>query len=152
MRYVEIIDLSDDDHFVEDTLTGEKLSYEKVIDLLNELNEENEQLKQRVKTQSVDREQLIKRIEELKKENYGNLDGIAFYKEENASLSERISDLECENEQLKQDKQNFYRVESRLRVENKKLKHTIIEAYETERTVLGRSVLKQLAESLEIQL
>ena len=39
---------------------------------------------------------------EQRKENYGLLDGIAFYKEENASLIGIIYDLECENEQLKQ--------------------------------------------------
>ena len=48
--------------------------------------------------------ELSDKYAEQRKENYGLLDGIAFYKEENASLSERISDLECENEQLKTDK------------------------------------------------
>lgn len=45
--------------------------------------------------------ELSDKYAEQRKANYGLLDGIAFYKEENASLSERISDLECENRQLK---------------------------------------------------
>ena len=51
-----------------------------ILDLLNKLNDENEQLKQQ--------------ISDLRKEDYGNMDGIAFYQEENASLRERIVDLE----------------------------------------------------------
>ena len=38
---------------------------------------------------------------DLKKENYGNLDGINYYQEQNGHLESRISNLECENEQLK---------------------------------------------------
>lgn len=40
---------------------------------------------------------------------------------------------------------------NRLYKENKKLKTAIKEAYENERTDLGRSVLKQLANNLEIE-
>ena len=40
---------------------------------------------------------------------------------------------------------------NRLYKENKKLKTLIKEAYENERTDLGRSVLKQLANNLEIE-
>ena len=60
----------------------------RLCEVLNGLSEENEQLK--------------KQLSDVRKENYGNLDGINYYQEQNASLSERISDLECENEQLKQ--------------------------------------------------
>lgn len=51
--------------------------------------------------------ELSDKYAEQRKENYGLLDGIAFYKEENASLSERISDLECENDQLKSQNENY---------------------------------------------
>ena len=47
--------------------------------------------------------ELKKRVSDLQKENYGNIDGVAFYQEENASLCEKISDLECENEDLKKE-------------------------------------------------
>lgn len=57
------------------------------VNMLNQLFEENEQLKQQ--------------LSEVRKESYGNLDGINYYQEQNGHLSERISDLECENEQLK---------------------------------------------------
>ena len=57
--------------------------------VLNEFVDENEKLK--------------KRISDLQKENYGNIDGVAFYQEENASLCEKIFDLEFENEELLKD-------------------------------------------------
>ena len=47
------------------TNNGNNMTYKEVADLLNE----NEQLKQRITTQSVDREQLCKRIDEVRKEN-----------------------------------------------------------------------------------
>ena len=46
---------------------------------------------------------LSNKYAEVRKENYGNLDGINYYQEENGHLSERISDLECENEELKSE-------------------------------------------------
>ena len=47
--------------------------------------------------------ELVNGVRDLRKENYGLLDGMAFKDEvEIPKLSERISDLECENEQLKQ--------------------------------------------------
>lgn len=58
------------------------------------LEEENEELKK-------ENEQLKQQLSEVRKESYGNLDGINYYQEQNGHLSERISDLECENEQLK---------------------------------------------------
>ena len=36
-RFVEITDLTDDDNFVEDTVTGLKLTYHETIELLNDL-------------------------------------------------------------------------------------------------------------------
>lgn len=46
--------------------------------------------------------ELFDKNAELMKENYGLLDGLAYKEEvEIPKLSERISDLECENEQLK---------------------------------------------------
>ena len=45
---------------------------------------------------------LSNKYAEVRKENYGNIDGLAYKDEvEIPYLSERISDLECENEQLK---------------------------------------------------
>lgn len=79
-----------------------------LCDLLNELYDENEQLKTDAKYWGQTAEVRLKEIDKLKKqlsdvrkENYGNLDGLNYYQEQNASLSDRISDLECENERLK---------------------------------------------------
>ena len=68
--------------------------------------------------------ELSDKYAEQRKENYDLLDGIAFYEEENASLSERISNLECENELLKRS-DNITDLETevmRLKTENKELK------------------------------
>ena len=48
-----------------------------------------------------------KENEQLKKESYGNIDGLNYYQEQNGHLSSRISDLECENEQLKDSNEHF---------------------------------------------
>lgn len=107
-----------------------------LLDLLNNLNDENEQLKKEIisiekradkvydeneqlkkqreelfirerdtkndwRELKQENEQLKKENNELRKENYGNLDGLNYYQEQNGHLSSKISDLECENEQLK---------------------------------------------------
>ena len=58
----------------------DRKSMQEFVDYVNQLIKENEKLKERIK--------------ELQKENYGNLDGLNYYQEENASLSEKISNLE----------------------------------------------------------
>jgi hypothetical protein len=75
-------------------------------DLLNELNDENEVLKQQLKTKYI----VNKQYEELQK-------------------------VKEENEELKS--------------ENQHIKDTIAEAYQNERTSLGKSVLKQLIKQME---
>ena len=72
-----------------DLYYGSKYWSDKATEKIKELKEENGQLKQQ--------------LSDLRKENYGNLDGLTYKDEvEIPKLSERISDLECENEQLKQ--------------------------------------------------
>ena len=70
------------------------------------------------------------------KEVYYVHDNAVFNRETGEQLSGVIEDCEELN---------------RLYNENKKLKTLIKEAYENERTDLGRSVLKQLANNLEIE-
>ena len=87
-HYSEIGEYVDENH------TDKPLRNDEIVDLLNE----NEELKSK--------------LAEVKKENYGNLDGLAYKDEvEIPQLSERISDLECEIEKLKDDK-NYYQVKS----------------------------------------
>lgn len=86
---------------------------------LIELEKENEQLKSEIEKLSYANEdllsekrnwqrmsdeycKLLEENEQLKKESYGNLDGLNYYQEQNGYLSSKISDLECENEQLKE--------------------------------------------------
>lgn len=68
---------------------------------------------------------LLNKYAEVRKENYGNLDGINYYQEENGHLSERISDLEYENEQLKKQRYDLYSDIARLVDENEQLKQSI---------------------------
>lgn len=77
---------------------------------VGKLEKENEQLRhdatiliQSNQDYRKENEQLKERINELQKESYGNLDGLNYYQEQNGHLSSKISDLECENEQLKKD-------------------------------------------------
>ena len=65
---------------------------------------------------------LSNKYAEVRKENYGNLDGINYYQEENGHLSERISDLEYENEELKKQRYYLYSDIVRLVEENEQLK------------------------------
>ena len=46
---------------------------------------------------------LLMKNAELSRENYGLQDGLDYYKEKNGLLLEEISNLECENEQLKNE-------------------------------------------------
>ena len=64
-----------------------------------------------------------------------------------------LNALNDENEQLQfelkecNDNRRFSRRE--LKKENERIKHIIQEAYETERTQIGKNVLKQLMEAIE---
>ena len=92
-----------------------------IVNKLNELTDKIEQLKQ----------QLL----DVRKENYGNLDGLNYYQEQNGHLSSKISDLECENEQLKKSVK-------RQQKENEKSKVRINTFIEGNKTLQAR--LKEL--------
>lgn len=80
-------------------------------------------------------EQLKERINELQKESYGNLDGLNYYQEQNGHLSSKISDLECENEQLKKQLES---------------EHTMLDnAILLERTRMGKNCLKQFRDAIQ---
>ena len=99
-----------------------------VVEVLNELSEENEELKYSLSAHMVD---------------LNNYKG-------------KCSALEIENEQLKQlinrltlDNTKQKKVLNATKKENEHIKNTIKEAYHNERTMIGQSVLKQLLDSLE---
>ena len=75
-----VVFLNDQNQAIVDLYDGSKYWSDKATEKIKELEKENEQ---------------------LKKESYGNLDGLNYYQEQNGHLSSKISDLECENEQLK---------------------------------------------------
>ena len=67
-----------------------------------------------------------------------------------------LNELNDENKQLKNKLQTYKTTNSLLkatmdrhRTENQQIRDTIKEMYETERTALGRSVLRQLLEKIE---
>ena len=67
-----------------------------------------------------------------------------------------LNDLTEENEQLKStintlthDNTKMKKLLNTTKNENEQIKHHIKEAYETERTALGKSVLKQLLEAIQ---
>ena len=69
-------------------------------------------------------------------------------KNELEQLIENYQQLEKENEQLKNHIQELQNHLKRLENENEQIKQVIKEAYETERTDLGKSVLKQLLNNI----
>lgn len=75
---------------------------ENVVNCLNQTWEQTQRFEKSNQEYITENEELKKRLYDLQKENYGNIDGIAFYQEENATLCEKISDLEYENEELKE--------------------------------------------------
>ena len=87
---------------------GRNLTAKQTVDRLNELNDENEQLKSRVE------------------------------------YLERKIDRERTSYQKQHEKW-----EEEIQKENEHIKHLIKEAYETERTALGKSVLKQILDNVE---
>jgi len=71
-------------------------------------------------------------------------------------IADRLNELDSENTELKKVLQyetqmhNKWKTECTNEIkENNKIKNTIKEAYNTERTDLGRSVLKQLLEAIQ---
>lgn len=77
-----------------DTLEKKEYDFYEVGKLCNKLWEQTQRFEKHNKD-------LMEENEQLKKECYGNLDGLNYYQEQNGHLSSKISDLECENEQLK---------------------------------------------------
>lgn len=76
----------DDDYNFVDTLTGVKLDDTQLFVLCNQLYRENKQ---------------------LKKENYGNLDGLEIYKELYLELSEKLSNIEADYIELNDEKEKW---------------------------------------------
>ena len=107
---------------IDDNLKGYTFDFtmDNVLDCMNDLSEENEQLK------------------------------IRFNEEREKSLKfcRNIDTLTIENEHLKNHIQELQNHLKRLENENEQIKQVIKEAYETERTHIGKSVLKQLLNNI----
>ena len=141
--------------FVRDkSLIGEKsMSNNEVVDLLNELSDENEQLKQDKinlhRVMSRDRIRYLNENEQLKK-------SAKRQQSSNNECAKLIQEQQKENEQLKStintlthDNTKMKKVLNTTKKENEHIKNTIQEAYNNERTKLGQSVLKQLMEAIQ---
>lgn len=75
-----------------------------------------------------------------------------------STVCDLLNDLSTENDELRQElncekplftKKRLHQENQQLTDEIQKIKNTIKEAYETERTELGKSVLKQLLNNIE---
>ena len=101
-----------------------------VRDLLNELNDENNELRQELNCEKplFTKKRLHQENQELT--------------EENEQLKLTINTLTCDNTKMK-------KVLNITKKENEQIKHLIKEAYHNERTKLGQSVLKQLLEAIQ---
>ena len=82
---------------------------------------------------------LLNQIEDEKKQN-GKI--ASKFLEENEQLKSTINTLTHDNTKMK-------KLLNTTKNENEQIKHHIKEAYETERTALGKSVLKQLLEAIQ---
>ena len=94
---------------------------DEIIDLLNEQHE---------------------RIQVLKASNGEMEDYLARLEEKNEQLKSTINTLTHDNTKMK-------KVLNTTKNENEQIKQVIKEAYQTERTELGKSVLKQLMETIQ---
>ena len=100
---------------------GKDLSFHEVLSMLNALHEENTELKSRIR--------VLNGANTILKELNTQL------KQDNKHFNDKITELHWENHQIT------------TRIET--IKNTIEEAYQTERTELGQSVLKQLMEKIQ---
>ena len=114
---------------------GEQLTNFEVVDLLNTLSEDNEYLEKRFKEEEW---------------HYDHID------EDRDVWKYKCQELEKEKEQLKStintlthDNTKMKKVLNTTKNENEHIKNTIQEAYNNERTELGKSVLKQLMEAIQ---
>ena len=116
----ECIDDAKEEIFID---FNDRIDFYKLCGLLNELNEENNELRQEL-----------------------NCEKPLFTKkrlhQENQQLKSTINRLTCDNTKMK-------KVLNTSKNENEQIKHIIKEAYHNERTKLGQSVLKQLMEAIQ---
>ena len=106
---------------------GEKDNLQDVCDLLNQLNNENERLKQQLRIFSDGLKAEIRETKEV-------------FEDYSECLDEKL-ELKRENEQLRKDQQRLYN-------DNIRVKQLITEAHSNERTAIGRSVLLQIIEQI----
>ena len=136
----EIIDLKNDEYY--SMIETNEAVVITLVKCLNGLSDENEELKNKYVDEYSLRETLqedLQRVEEENEQLKTQLQNTSDQRDEfhrgARENANRVGKLEKENEQLKS--------------ENQQIRDTIKEMYETERTALGRSVLRQLLEKIE---
>ena len=115
--------------------TNKKYDIQDCCNLLNNLSNENEQLRLQLNSCSDQRNEFHRGARE-------NANRVGKLKKENEQLKIRFN--EEREKSLK-----FCRNIDTLTIENEHIKNTIQEAYHNERTQLGKSVLKQLMETIQ---
>ena len=112
--------------------------------MLNELNDENEELKSRVEylERKIDRERTSYQKQHEKWEEE--------IQKENEQLKSKNRGLQSELQIFKEDATHSNLQINKLADENEVIRNTINEMYKNERTQLGKSVLKQLLNNIEV--
>ena len=143
-RYKEV-DVLDNVIYINENIIG----YQQLCDLLNGYDKENEQLRLQLNLCSDQRNEFhrgarenVNRVGKLKKENEQ-------LKQTLRMVEKRADKVYEDNEQLKNHIQELQNHLKRLENENIQNYTLIKEAYNNERTELGKSVLKQLMEAIQ---
>jgi regulator of replication initiation timing len=121
--------------------------------LLNELHEENEQLKHKLQQQEMeyatDLHRLAEENEQLRTKNNAYIQDIEVFKEENTHLKLENEQLKDIIDQLRTDNTKQKKQLNETMKQNKHTTTTIKTMMENERTELGRSVLRQLWSAIQ---
>ena len=130
--------------FYTDNLTGwEFQSYGEVVKLMNELADENEQLKEEIK----DYNDVLARLEEkLQRERKSTQQQ---HQKWSTQAEQQIQQLKDIIDQLRTDNTKQKKLLNKTMKQNKHTTTTIKTMMENERTELGRSVLRQLWEAIQ---
>ena len=133
----------------------EWLTDKEVVDLLNELDEKyvdefalRETLQQELQRSEEENEQLKIRFNEEREKSLKFCRNIDTLTIENEQLKSKNRGLQSELQIFKEDVTHSNLQINKLADENEHIKNTIKEAYKTERTHIGKSVLKQLLNNI----
>ena len=119
------------------------------LELINQLSDENEQLKDALNQRTDQCDKYYKENEQLQTKNNAYIQDIEVFKEENTHLKLENEQLKTTIQQLRTDNTKQKKLLNKTMKQNKHTTTTIQTMMDTERTELGKSVLKQLWEAIQ---